>query len=295
MRVKERPEQDEGIQMDGDTITYPFSEQNRHLDRVIQYLLVFIAGIHIEPDHIKDHWKIEAFYNHARKERSLAVQYPELAKEWSEKNEEGPDVVSPGLGKKRWWKCPKCHREYQATVHNRTYHHSSCPYCAHLRATPENCLAAVYPEVASEWDEAKNAPLNPTDVLPGTDKSVWWKCKKGHSWRALIYTRTGPKPTKCPYCQGHAVERKHRWQGKPPRWHNTGIRLKMRYPPSRLRPTQIRCIGGNAQRATNGRRRPINCKSMCRTASAHTATAEDYPRNIAWRRRILRLPGYGIR
>ena len=49
-----------------------------------------------------------------------------------------------GWGKKRWWKCPKCHREYQATVHNRTYHHSSCPYCAHLRATPENCLAAVY-------------------------------------------------------------------------------------------------------------------------------------------------------
>lgn len=107
MRVKERPEQDEGIQMDGDTITYPFSEQNRHLDRVIQYLLVFIAGIHIEPDHIKDHWKIEAFYNHTRKERSLAVQYPELAKEWSEKNEEGPDVVSPGLGKKAVVEMPK--------------------------------------------------------------------------------------------------------------------------------------------------------------------------------------------
>ena len=106
---------------------------------------------------------------------------------------------------------------------NRTYHHSSCPYCAHLRATPENCLAAVYPEVAAEWDEAKNAPLKPTDVLPGTDKSVWWKCKKGHSWRALIYTRTGPKPTKCPYCQGHAVEPKTSLAGKTPAlaqyWH----------------------------------------------------------------------------
>ena len=81
----------------------------------------------------------------------------------------------------------------------------------------------MYPEVAAEWDEAKNAPLKPTDVLPGTDKSVWWKCKKGHSWRALIYTRTGPKPTKCPYCQGHAVEPKTSLAGKTPAlaqyWH----------------------------------------------------------------------------
>ena len=204
-------------------------------------------------------------------------------------------MVSPGLGKKRWWKCPKCHREYQATVHNRTYHHSSCPYCAHLRATPENCLAAVYPEVAAEWDEAKNAPLKPTDVLPGTDKSVWWKCKKGHSWRALIYTRTGPKPTKCPYCQGHAVEPKTSLAGKTPAlaqyWHPS----KNAVSPEQVAPNSNQVFWCNAQRATNGRRRPINCKSMCRTASAHTATAEDYPRNIAWRRRILRLPGYGIR
>ena len=50
-----------------------------------------------------------------------------------------------------------------------------------------------------------------------------WKCKKGHSWRALIYTRTGPKPTKCPYCQGHAVEPKTSLAGKNPAlaqyWH----------------------------------------------------------------------------
>jgi len=214
IRVKEVDDQSEEIQVKEDVITYPCSDRNCYLDRIVQHVLTLIAGIHMTRDHVRDHWKIESFYYHTRKEQTLAVQYPELAEEWGEKNTDKPEDVSPGLTTKRWWKCPKCHREYQASVYNRTHRHSRCPHCAHKKATPETCLATVFPEIASEWDYEKNAPLKPTDVLPGTDKRVWWKCGQGHRWQARIYTRTGPKGTKCPFCQGRAVDEKNSLVGK---------------------------------------------------------------------------------
>ena len=205
IRVREQPAQFPGVRVEQDSISYPYSNQHLYLNRMIQEALLLAAGIRAEPDHVRDHWKIESFYYHTRKERSLAVQYPELAREWSEQNQDRPDTVSPGLNSNRWWKCPACGREYPATVYNRTHNRSSCPFCAHLKVAPETSLAAVCPEVAAEWDFEKNAPLRPTDVLPGSDRRVWWRCGKGHSWKALIYTRTGPSPTKCPVCQGHTV------------------------------------------------------------------------------------------
>lgn len=236
VRVKEVPGLSEGIRLEGETILYPYSERNLYLDRVIGYLLLLIAGSHVDVDHVRDHWEIEEFYYHSRKERSLAVQYPALAKEWSDRNGERPGAVSPGLGVKRWWKCSQCGREYQATVYNRAHNGSACPYCAHLRVTPETCLAAVRPDVAAEWDDEKNAPLKPTDVLPGTDKRVWWKCEKGHSWRAAICMRTGSKGTKCPFCQGHAVEESASLAKKSPAlaqyWHP----FKNTLPPEKVAP-----------------------------------------------------------
>ena len=31
---------------------------------------------------------------------------------------------------------------------------------------------------------------------------VWWRCKEGHSWKAVIASRTGKKYVQCPYCSG---------------------------------------------------------------------------------------------
>ncbi len=204
VRLKEVVGQ-EGIRIRDDVITYPAADRNRYLDRLIQELMLLTMGQNLQPDHVRDHWKIEEFYYHTRRERSLAVQYPDLAREWSERNHDTPEVVSPGLSAKRWWKCPDCGKEYQATISNRTLHKSGCPCCAHLQITEENSLAAVFPEIAAEWDMEKNAPLKPTEVFPGTDKRVWWKCAHGHSWKTLIYTRTGKGGTKCPVCQGRTV------------------------------------------------------------------------------------------
>ena len=114
-----------------------------------------------------------------------------------------PDSIPYGSTKKVWWKCKKGHR-WQATVNNRTSGHTGCPYCSDKAVWPgENDLASRYPDLAKEWHPTKNIPLTPSDVLPGSEKKVWWQCSKGHEWMAKIRSRvTG---SGCPICTNHKV------------------------------------------------------------------------------------------
>ena len=68
----------------------------------------------------------------------------------------------------------------------------------------ELSLAMKYPEVASEWDNNKNYPLTAYDVLPNSNKKVWWICSKGHSYQSNITNRTRVR-SGCPYCSGNKV------------------------------------------------------------------------------------------
>lgn len=58
----------------------------------------------------------------------LKSQYPELAEEWSDKNELHSDMVTTGSSKKVWWKCHICGYEWRAVIKNRVGG-SGCPNC----------------------------------------------------------------------------------------------------------------------------------------------------------------------
>ncbi len=132
----------------------------------------------------------------------LATLKPELAQDWSEKNEIKPTEVSIGSHKKVIWKCRHGH-EWEASVKSRTINGTGCPYCSHNKVLEGfNDLASQIPEVAAEWSE-KNYPLLPTMVTPFANRKVWWKCSKGHEWHTLISTRSGG--SKCPYCSGQIL------------------------------------------------------------------------------------------
>ena len=73
-------------------------------------------------------------------------------------------------------------------------------------ATSENCLAAVYPEIALEWHPVKNGNLTPYHVTAKSGKKVWWMCSGGHEWESLVSNRT-KNGSGCPYCQ----EKKRLW------------------------------------------------------------------------------------
>lgn len=130
----------------------------------------------------------------------LATKYPNIAAEWSEKNDPlKPTMVSPASHKKVVWK-DKFGHEWTATVKSRTINGTGCPYCSHnLVLTGFNDLASRLPEIAAEWSE-RNLPLTPDKVTAFKNMRVWWKCGLGHEWYTLISTRSGG--SQCPYCSG---------------------------------------------------------------------------------------------
>ena len=135
---------------------------------------------------------------------SLSALHPELIQEWAYdmNHEMRPEDFLSGSEKKVWWRCSKGHVWNASIVHR--VNGNGCPYCGNkivLRGF--NDLATTYPELALEWDTVKNT-IAPDQVLSGSNKKVWWKCKKGHSWEAAISNRI--RGTGCPYCNGKKVD-----------------------------------------------------------------------------------------
>jgi len=139
----------------------------------------------------------------------LRTLNPGLAKEWDyEKNVIEPTQTTTNTTKKAWWKCEKGH-SWQAQIGSRN-HGSECPYCTGRLLLPGfNDLQTRRPDIANEWDHEKNA-LAPSQFAAGSNKAVWWKCEKGHSWKATVNCRSNKRKGRkdgsgCPYCAGKKV------------------------------------------------------------------------------------------
>ena len=134
--------------------------------------------------------------------KSLAALAPSLLEEWSSKNSIRPTEIAPYSKQKVLWTCKKGH-EWCASVGNR-FRGSGCPYCNRKRVLAGfNDLKSTNPEVALEWDYQKNTGITPEQVLSGSHKKVWWKCKNGHEGQAVINDRSNGSG--CPICYKHKM------------------------------------------------------------------------------------------
>lgn len=135
-------------------------------------------------------------------ESDLETTSPELFLEWNyEKNEIKPCDIKAGSGIKVWWKCKEGH-EWQASPNHRRKGRG-CPICAGKKVLSGfNDLKTLKPEIAMEWDYERNRNNIPDKYTVRSGKKVWWKCKEGHSWEAVIASRTGREYVGCPYCSG---------------------------------------------------------------------------------------------
>lgn len=76
-------------------------------------------------------------------------------------------------------------------------------YDQYIAGEKDRSLAAINPQLASEWHPTKNGSLLPEYVSIRSNKKAWWQCKNGHEWQAVINSRsTG---IGCPYCSGQKI------------------------------------------------------------------------------------------
>ena len=138
-------------------------------------------------------------------EKTYLSSYPELVIEFdltANPPNLTPERVTHKSNKKVWWRCKNNH-SWEAVVASRTCGGNGCPMCAGQRAIPgENDLATGYPELALEWDDSRNDTL-PNEVLPQSNKKVWWRCRLDHEWLASPAARTRGRG--CPVCTGKKV------------------------------------------------------------------------------------------
>ena len=151
-----------------------------------------------------------------KKGKSLAEVNPELAKQWhlTKNGELTPLDVMPGSRCPVWWKCDNGEDHEWIVPVSRRKSGSGCPYCAGKYASKENNLAITYPNLLLEWNYKKNENISPELVLPKSNNPVWWVCRKGHEWEAVISSRTYGKG--CPYCSGKYASKENNLVSKYP-------------------------------------------------------------------------------
>ena len=63
---------------------------------------------------------------------------------------------------------------------------------------PTKSLAVTNPALLELWDFEKNYPLKPEHFTPGSNRRVFWVCRRGHSYESAIITRVNALG--CPVC-----------------------------------------------------------------------------------------------
>lgn len=159
-----------------------------------------------EIDLKRDTSEIYALYIHSIKQNNISTKYPDIAKEWSVKLNKGltPDMFAYASNKTVWWTCSTCNNDYDMKISNRTLNKMNCPYCSGKRIKVGfNDLMTTHPDLAEEWNAQKNSE-SPQEFSKGSDRKVWWKCKKcGHEWPSTISSRVAGSD--CPACAGRTV------------------------------------------------------------------------------------------
>jgi len=175
------------------------------LDYCIEKLLNLISyvGEKVIVNVERDRAAIMSLYITVLKEKSIAIQYPDMVWEWDVDKNNGltPDMINATSNVTYWWKCKLGH-SYKAAPANKLSNGHGCPICSgHQVLAGFNDLQTKYPDLAKEWDYERNKPLLPSEVSSGTQRKVWWICPKGHSYNAQVLNRTNAK-TNCPICSG---------------------------------------------------------------------------------------------
>lgn len=137
-------------------------------------------------------------------ENDLATLHPDLAMQWHPTKNDGltPSDVTASSHKMVWWH-GSCGHDWDARVSERV-RGRGCSICKGKRVVAGiNDLATVYPNIAAQWNFQLNKK-KPTEVLPQSNKKVWWTCEKGHNYHTSPAHRVR-KGAGCPICSNKQI------------------------------------------------------------------------------------------
>ena len=128
---------------------------------------------------------------------NLEILHPDVASQWhpSKNGALTPRGLTPGSGRKIWWKCSQKH-EWEATVSSRTKG-SGCPHC--YRESIIEGTTIVDTGLLVEWHPSLNPGLNPRILTTAYNRKLWWLCRNGHEWQATLRSRV--QGSCCPICE----------------------------------------------------------------------------------------------
>ncbi len=203
IEVIKKEELIDGFRVDNDYYYYN-NDNIPVLNRIIEKLAYVVFGVTIVVDTEKDRSKIYSNYLLTEKKGSIESD-PRLLSLWDFEKNEGvsPSYVKKFSDKTFWWKCPEGH-SFPASPHVMSGG-LKCPVCE-KDSIKKRSLAALYPEIAKEWNYEKNKGVLPEDVLPGSNQDVWWICPKGHDWHSIVVARTREYGRcNCPVCSNRKI------------------------------------------------------------------------------------------
>ncbi len=137
---------------------------------------------------------------------NLSIQKPDLAKDWSHKNNKMASEVLATSNYKAIWFSEECGHEWTREVYVRS-RGQGCPYCFGILADPLKSLLVLRPDLVIEWDFGLNA-FGPESVSLGSNKVVNWRCSYSHLWKSSVASRA-LNGSQCPEC-GFAGKRSMR-------------------------------------------------------------------------------------
>ena len=131
---------------------------------------------------------------------------PELLAAWADEDDPNTVMVVDGMQLRRF-RCPVGHHPRLTPL---AFLRSGCPSCRGLvtlreqleagRLAPEGHL--LNPEIAAQWDFARNAPTKLATVSPGSGRAFWWREPScGHEWQDSPSHREFGQRLRCPLCR----------------------------------------------------------------------------------------------
>ena len=127
---------------------------------------------------------------------SFSIAHPELLNEWDyELNFKSPDEYSPNSHVAVHWKCKNGHK-WQVSIKSRSNGIGKCIEC--------NSISFLKPDLLTFWDFEKNNGLEPSKILVGSNKKVWWKCNVHESFHRPVYEMN--KNPVCPKCSRRRIK-----------------------------------------------------------------------------------------